>query len=136
MSAELNLDLIQARAKFLAAEDRSMRRSLVKLRREAGLTQQDVADFMGCTQQAIQKLERYDADPKLSTLRRYSNAVGALVSHVVERDEGRSLGFANRTRVVTSAESRKTVGVTRASARINPPAYRAASKVTDFTLAA
>ncbi|MEH3088163.1 MAG: helix-turn-helix transcriptional regulator [Microbacterium arborescens] len=87
MSQSLNLDVIQARAKKLAAEDRAMRRALVALRREAGLTQQDVADFMGCTQQAVQKLERYDADPQLSTLRRYANAVGALVAHEVRRDD-------------------------------------------------
>lgn len=86
MNQDWNLDVIQARSKVLAAEDRSMRKSLVNLRRGAGLTQQDVAEFMGCTQQAVQKLERYDADPKLSTLRRYANAVGALVRHSVVSD--------------------------------------------------
>ena len=34
---------------------------------------------MGVTQQAVHKLERHDSDPKPSTVRRYANAVGAVV---------------------------------------------------------
>lgn len=87
MTANTDLALVQARAKALASEDRAMRNALIALRREAGLTQKEVAEFMGCSQQAVHKLERYDADPKLSTLRRYANAVGAMVSHRVTRDD-------------------------------------------------
>lgn len=68
-----------------------MRTELVALRREAGLTQGDVAERMGVSQQAVSKFERYDSDPKLSTVRRYANAVGALVEHRVERDQGQSI---------------------------------------------
>lgn len=87
----------KARAKLLAREDRLMRVDLVRIRRENGLTQQDVAELMGVSQQAVNKLERYDADPKLSTLRRYSNAVGALVEHRVAADQGQSLAIKVRT---------------------------------------
>lgn len=87
--------LVRARAKVLAREDRQMRSELVRIRRQNSLTQRDVADALGITPQAIQKLERYDADPKLSTLRRYANAVGALVEHRVTPDLGQSLALAS-----------------------------------------
>ncbi len=71
-----------------------MKSDLIRLRREHGLTQKDVAEALGVTQQAINKLERYDSDPKFSTVRRYANAVGALVEHRVAPDLGQSVGLA------------------------------------------
>jgi DNA-binding XRE family transcriptional regulator len=85
-----NLHLAKARAKLLAREDRQMKADLIDLRQRAGLSQKDVADMLGISQQAINKLERYDSDPKMSTLRRYANAVGALVEHSVTPDLGQS----------------------------------------------
>ncbi len=84
-------ETIRARAKVLAREDYAMRSDLVALRRQAGLTQKQVAERMGITQQAVHKLERYDSDPKLSTVRRYANAVGALIEHRVVPDMGQSV---------------------------------------------
>ncbi|MEJ6554009.1 helix-turn-helix transcriptional regulator [Microbacterium esteraromaticum] len=114
-----------------------MRRELVQLRRDAGLTQQDVADLMGCTQQAVQKLERYDADPKLSTLRRYSNAVGALVSHEVSRDNGMSLqiayGDATRSGSQPTSRTIQPVPFPQPTRTIQ---WAAESKRTDFALSA
>ncbi|GAA1860849.1 hypothetical protein GCM10009715_05390 [Paeniglutamicibacter psychrophenolicus] len=81
---------ITARAQVLAREHRLMRAELVGFRREAGLSQGEVAERMGVTQQAVSKFEAYDADPRLSTLRRYANAVGALLGHRVEQDQGQS----------------------------------------------
>lgn len=75
-----------------------MRAHLVRIRREAGLTQADVAELLGVTRQAVHKIERYDADLKLSTIERYANAVGALVFHRVEADNGRAV------RMVTGSE--------------------------------
>lgn len=87
----------RARAQILAHENSEMRAKLVQIRREAGMTQADVAELLGVSQQAVNKIERYDADLKLSTLERYSNAVGALVFHRVEADNGRAV------RMVTGA---------------------------------
>lgn len=137
MLTNSDLRAIRARAKVLAGNDRAMRRELVQLRRDAGLTQQNVADLMGCTQQAVQKLERHDADPKLSTLRRYVNAVGALVSHEVRPDNGMSLWIAygessNRGSATTSRTIQPTVN------RFAPREiqWAAESKRTDFALSA
>ncbi|ROQ52629.1 helix-turn-helix protein [Rathayibacter sp. PhB152] len=88
---------VRARAKVLAREDREMRAALVRLRHDTGLRQREVAERMGVSQQAVNKLERYDADPKLSTLQRYANAVGAIIEHRVEPDRGQSLRLADRT---------------------------------------
>lgn len=81
----------KARAKILAREDRLMLANLVRVRRENNLTQKDVAELMGVSQQAVNKMERYGADPRLSTIRRYANAIGALVEHKVVSDHGQSL---------------------------------------------
>lgn len=99
------LALVRARAKVLAREDRKLRSELVRVRRQRKLTQKDVADQLGVSPQAIQKLERYDADPKLSTLRRYANAIGALVEHRVCLDEGQSIAIANGSRWESSTPS-------------------------------
>lgn len=94
---------ITSRAKVLSAQFRAMRRDLVDLRRRSGLRQQDIAALLGVSKQAVQKLERYDADPKLSTLARYANAVGGLVDIEVLEDRGQSVLLA------TSPWDRKTV---------------------------
>jgi transcriptional regulator with XRE-family HTH domain len=67
---------------FAAAyEDAQARADLldrcVRLRKESGKTQADVASVMGTTQSAVSDLEAGATDPQLSTLQRYARAVGA-----------------------------------------------------------
>lgn len=65
-------------------------------RRNAGLTQQQLAERMGVRQPSVARLEADDADPRVSTLTRALNAAGyALVLHAmpqaprpVDVDEG------------------------------------------------
>lgn len=76
------------RAQALAANDYKLIADLVEVRKQNGLKQQDVADLLGISQQAVSKIESHDSDPKLSTLRMYANAIGALVAHAVEPDTG------------------------------------------------
>lgn len=62
-----------------------MERSLEQLRsarRRKGLSQADVADRIGTTQSAIARLEAAVSDPRLSTVERYAEAVGARVAVV------------------------------------------------------
>lgn len=89
-----DLSLVRPRAKVLAREHRELKARLVRVRRKAGLSQEDVAERMSVSQQTVSKFERYDSDPKLSTLRRYANAVGALIEHQVEIDRGQSVQLA------------------------------------------
>ena len=78
----------QRRARALVKADRALLRSLVALRKEQGLKQKDIAERLGISQASVASFERYDNDPKLSTVRRYAHAVGALVAHAVELDCG------------------------------------------------
>jgi transcriptional regulator with XRE-family HTH domain len=76
------------RARALAHQDHLLLIDLVKIRLERGLSQAQVAEMLGVTQQAISKLERPGSDPRLSRLRQYAHAIGALIGHDVALDNG------------------------------------------------
>ena len=76
-------DPTQQLALELVASDRQLLRELVAHRNKADLSQLEVGRRMGVTQPAVAAFERPDADPKLSTIRRYALAVGVLVRHSV-----------------------------------------------------
>ncbi|MEV7608620.1 helix-turn-helix transcriptional regulator [Microbacterium sp. NPDC089320] len=57
---------------------------LISLRKKHHLTQEMVAERMGVSQPTVASFERYDANPTLSSVRRYALAVGATIDHVVE----------------------------------------------------
>lgn len=77
-----NEDPVQRLANDLVKADDRLLEDLVKLRRKT-MTQQDVADRLGISRPAVAAFERYDADPRLSTVRRYAMAVRAHVEHTV-----------------------------------------------------
>lgn len=79
--------VIRTRSKALAKTHREMMSDLIDVRIANGMTQRDVADVMGLTQQRISALEGYDSNPRLETVRRYANAVGAMIDVSVERDD-------------------------------------------------
>lgn len=74
------------RSKHNAKADRDLIARLVARRNALGLSQEALAERIGIKQQAVSKFEKYDSDPKLSTIRRYANAVDALVGHTVDED--------------------------------------------------
>ncbi len=53
------------------------------MRKNRGLTQEQVAERMGVSQPAVAAFERYDANPTLATIRRYALAVHASIEHIV-----------------------------------------------------
>lgn len=77
------LDPEVALAEALAEADHRMLRELIALRKRRGLTQQELADHFGISQATVAAFERYDNDPKLSTVRRYAQGVGARIEHGV-----------------------------------------------------
>lgn len=87
---------LDRRAQILVRNDARFLAELVEFRKNIGLTQAEVAARMNVTQPAVAVFERVENDPKLSTIRRYAMAVGLLVDHLVERDEGDSF-FVNIT---------------------------------------
>jgi|GEM_PF-1827116 len=74
------------RAELLASNDLEFVASLIMLRKAQNITQQDVADRLGISQATVAAFEHPGNDPKLSTIRRYAHAVGALVTHRVALD--------------------------------------------------
>lgn len=56
---------------------------LVRLRKLTGMTQQQVAQAMGSSQSVVSDIETMSSDPRLSSLRRYALAIGAVVEHRV-----------------------------------------------------
>lgn len=62
---------------------------LKAIREQQGVTQEELAFRMGITQPAVSSIESGNTDPKLGTLRRYANALGCVITHHVETDDGR-----------------------------------------------
>lgn len=77
---------IRARAKALGANEERFRDELFGLRIHHGLTQEQVAERMGVSQSVVTRLERYDSNPTLSTLRRYALAVDARLDFTARSD--------------------------------------------------
>lgn len=76
------------RADHLAQEDQRLMDELVKVRVDRGISQRDVARIMGVSQPRVCQFEASGSNPRLSTIRRYAMAVGALIRHTVEPDHG------------------------------------------------
>ena len=77
-------------------------RSLIALRIERGLTQQDVAQKMNTTQSVISRLESGSANPSLATLKRLADALGRA---------GGCSGWSDRAPVALPARVQLRVGV-------------------------
>lgn len=68
----------------LAREDQNLLAKLIEARKANSLSQDDIAKAMGVTQATVSAFERLGNDPKLSTIRRYAKAVGAMIRHQVD----------------------------------------------------
>jgi len=80
-----SFEQLVALAASLAEADEQMLFELIKTRKDASLTQREVAKRLGIAQPSVAKFEAHDSDPRLSTIRRYALAVGAHVEHRVHR---------------------------------------------------
>lgn len=47
------------------------------------MTQDDLALILEVTRQRVSRMEQYDSNPRLETIRRYANAVGARIDSTV-----------------------------------------------------
>jgi transcriptional regulator with XRE-family HTH domain len=81
-----NVDIghLEQLADSLIESHDALLKSLIALRKKHHLTQETVAERMGVSQPTVAAFERYDANPKLSTIRRYALAVGAGIRHEVD----------------------------------------------------
>lgn len=74
-------------ARVLAEQDEQLVDRLVELRKASGKSQVDIAEAMGISQSAVARIESGERDPRLSTLRRYAHAIGAVITHTVDKYE-------------------------------------------------
>jgi transcriptional regulator with XRE-family HTH domain len=79
-------DALDARADRLIADHRDLLKKLVEFRNQHHLSQEEVAARMGVSQPTVSAFERYDANPTLSTIRRYAMAVGVVLDTIVVDD--------------------------------------------------
>lgn len=68
----------------LVEQDQSLLTGLVSLRRKT-MTQEELAERLGVSLESVKAFERYDADPRLSTVRRYAFALRARIRHTVTK---------------------------------------------------
>lgn len=66
---------------------------LMQLREHLALSQQDLAQLLGISQPSVANLERRGTEVKLSTLKRYVEAMGGKLSLNIELPDGKHLGF-------------------------------------------
>jgi len=69
-NSEVREEYAQANAEFSLIE------AMIAARRDAKLTQAELAEKIGTTQSAIARLEAGRVSPSISTLRRYAEATG------------------------------------------------------------
>jgi predicted transcriptional regulator len=69
----------------MAERRQSVSGQLLTLRRELGLTQAEVAARMGTSQSAVARFEAGDLDVRLSTIERYTAALGGKLEWRIER---------------------------------------------------
>ncbi len=80
------------KAKELASE-MLLNIHLAELREKAKLTQKELAGAMGVKQPTISDMEKVGQDIKLSTLKKYIEAIGGKLNIDVEMSDGSHFGF-------------------------------------------
>ncbi len=80
------------KAKTLASE-MLLNIHLAELREKADLTQKELAGAMGVKQPTISDMEKVGQDIKLSTLKKYVEAIGGKLHIDVEMSDGNHFGF-------------------------------------------
>lgn len=84
----------KSRARIAARADQiRQENTLSKIREELNLSQTQLAEAMGIKQPAVVKMEKVENDPKLSTLKRYVNALGGELSLDVKLPDGKRIAL-------------------------------------------
>ena len=74
---------------------------LSSLRRKAGLTQNEVAEALGVTPQAVSKWESDSSCPDIFTLPKLANLYGTTVDDLLSRESEPTVSFVKETEVAT-----------------------------------
>lgn len=76
------------RAEEMTDQRRQLITQLAERRRSSGLSQTQVAAYMGTSQSAVARLETGESDMRASTLERYAAAVGVRITLQMDSGEG------------------------------------------------
>ncbi|MCH4835337.1 helix-turn-helix transcriptional regulator [Bifidobacterium pseudolongum] len=79
---------LRRRARRQIDEDKALLQALVKQRHAMDVRQEELAFRMGITQPAVSAIETGNSSPTLSTLGRYANALGCIITHDIRPDNG------------------------------------------------
>lgn len=74
-------------------EEASIQIALAALRDELNISQTELATLMGIKQPSVARIEQADNDPRLSTLKRYVQALGGELSLDVTLPTGKRVAF-------------------------------------------
>ena len=74
-------------------EEASLRIALSMLRDELNISQTELAPMMGIKQPSVARMEQPDNDPRLSTLKRYVQALGGELSLDITLPTGKRITF-------------------------------------------
>lgn len=122
VEAELALDSPEARAGYdQARREYELGRRVRELREAAGLSQRDLARAVGTSQPAIVRLELGGGMPRLDTLERVADALGAELVVALMKRPARSRGGRAKVKVAAPAGSTRLVAPLKASAKIAAP---------------
>jgi transcriptional regulator with XRE-family HTH domain len=78
------------RERAMTEQRRRLILQLARRRRSFGLSQTQVAAYMGTSQSAVARLEAGEVDTRVSTLERYAAAIGARITLHMDSGEGGS----------------------------------------------
>ena len=81
--------------------------NVIRLRRERGITQAELADAIGVAQPRIAEVETGDANPRLITLSKIAHALGVTLSELLE--DNLNAERAERRRAFSAAEVKPEV---------------------------
>lgn len=76
LKKEVASDLVLKKQYEIQMEIYNIAKCLKKIRKEKNLTQKDVAQKTGLTQQMISKIESYNGNPSIESFVKYCNGVG------------------------------------------------------------
>ena len=76
LKKEVASDLILKKQYEIQTEIYNIAKCLKKIRKEKNLTQKDIAQKTGLTQQMISKIESYNGNPSIESFVKYCNGIG------------------------------------------------------------
>ena len=89
LGKQWKMDLVFQTEYDALEEEFALAAALIKARKHANLTQEQLAERMKTSQASVARLERTKGNPSLNTLRRYAEATGTRLKITFEASPGK-----------------------------------------------